>query len=292
MVVGLGVLLGEVLAEDIVAGGGESVAAHATVVFVLVGGLTEAGEAHDDVARADVGVVDDIAALHAAGDGGIDDDGADEVAHVGRLAAGGIDADAHLAQLTQEFVGAVDDGADDFAGDEHLVAPDGGRDEDVVHGTHAQQVVGVHDEGILCNAFPDGEVTCLAPVGIGQAALGAGSVGVHDVAVLGVAAEDVWDDFAEGLREDSLVDVSDGSVYVLLCGRDATRHVTLLAFHQNSTVGAFSAPASALKLPLTLKPKRLAKMLLGKLRTVTLYFCAASLKSRRDSAIRFSVPSS
>ena len=69
MVVRLGVFLGEIFGEDVVAGGGESIAPHTAVVLVLVGGLTEAGETDDDVARVDVGVVDDVGALHAAGDG-------------------------------------------------------------------------------------------------------------------------------------------------------------------------------------------------------------------------------
>ena len=110
MVVGLRVFLCEVFAEHVVAGRGKSVAAHAAVVFVLVCGLSEAGEADDDVAGADVGVVDNVTALHAASDGAIDDNGADEVAHVGRLAACAVDADAHLAQLGHELIRAVDDG--------------------------------------------------------------------------------------------------------------------------------------------------------------------------------------
>ena len=137
-VVGLGVFLRDVFGEDVVAGAGESVASHSAVVFSLVGRLAEGGEAYDDVARPDVGVVDDVGSAHTARDGAIDDDCADEVADVGRLAARGVDAHTHLSELCEELVGAVDDGADYFAGDEHLVAPDGAGDEDVVDGPDAK----------------------------------------------------------------------------------------------------------------------------------------------------------
>jgi hypothetical protein len=40
-------------------------------------------------------------------------------------------------------------------GNQHLVAPDGGADEDVVDRSHAEEVVGVHDERVLGDALPD-----------------------------------------------------------------------------------------------------------------------------------------
>ena len=169
VVVALGIALGQVLGEDVVAGGGQAVAAHAAVVAVLVGGLSRRREADDDVARTDVGIVYDVAAAHAARDGGVDDDGAHQVAHVGRLAAGGPDADAHASHAGKEVVGALNDGRNDLAGDEQLVAPDGRRNEDVVRRSDAEQVVGVHHDGVLCDAAPYGEVARLAPVHVGEA---------------------------------------------------------------------------------------------------------------------------
>ena len=106
----LGVFLGQVVGEDIMARAGESVAAHAAVVGMLIGGLTERGQSDDDVAGADTRIVDHIGAAHAAGDGAIDNDRAHQIAHVGRLTARGVNADAHLTQLGQQLVCAVDDG--------------------------------------------------------------------------------------------------------------------------------------------------------------------------------------
>ena len=77
---------------------------------MLVGGLTSRRQAYNHIARTDVGIVDDVATLHAAGDGAIYDDGANQVAHIGCLAACGEDADTHIAELGKQLVGAIDDG--------------------------------------------------------------------------------------------------------------------------------------------------------------------------------------
>ena len=50
MVVALGELPGEVFGEDIVAGRGQTVAAHAAVVAAFVGSLPGGAESDDDVA--------------------------------------------------------------------------------------------------------------------------------------------------------------------------------------------------------------------------------------------------
>ena len=188
VVVAHGEVLGVVLGEDIMAGRGKAVAAHAAVVLILVGGLAVGGEPHDDVTGVDVGIVNDVGTAHAGGDGGVDNDGADKVAHVGGFAAGEVDADTKVAHLLQELFGAVDDGADDLARDEVLVAADGGGEEYVVHSAHTKEVVKVHDHGVDGNAFPDTHVASLFPIEVGEGGFGAGAVGVHDVAIVVVAA--------------------------------------------------------------------------------------------------------
>ena len=206
----------------------QAIGTHTAVVFLLVGGLPIAGEAHNDIACSNVGIVDHILALHAAGNGGIDDDGARQVAHIGCLAARAIHPDAHGTQFGHQLVVAVDDGADHLTGNQQLVATDGRRDEDIIDSTHTDEVVDVHDEGILCDALPDGEVARLLPVHIGQRRLGAGSIGMHDVAILGIAAQDVGDDLAESLRIEALVDVTDGIVHIFLAGTYAAHHIPLI----------------------------------------------------------------
>ena len=50
---------------------------------------------------------------------------------------------------------------------------------------------------------------------------------MHYVAIFRVAPENVWDNLAESLREDTLVDVFDGVVDVFLGGTDSTHHITV-----------------------------------------------------------------
>lgn len=57
----------------------------------------------------------------------------------------------------------------------------------------AQQVVGVHHDRVLSDAFPYRCVARLAPVGVGESRLGSRSVGVHDEACLRIARERVRD---------------------------------------------------------------------------------------------------
>ena len=61
-----------------------------------------------------------------------------------------------------------------------------------------------------------------------QRRLGPRSVGMHDVAIVGITAEDVGDNLTESLRIETFVDVLDSSMDVLLGGRDSTLHVAVV----------------------------------------------------------------
>ena len=67
----------------------------------------------------------------------------------------------------------------------------------------------------------------LAPVDVGQRRLGAGAVGVHDVAVVIITAQYVGNDFAESLGINALVYVLDGVVHIFFRSRNATHIVSL-----------------------------------------------------------------
>jgi len=228
VVVALRVFLCEIFGKDVVAGTCESVGPHTSVVAVFIGGLTCGGKTHDDVSRTNVGIVDDVAAFHAASHGRVHDDGAYQVAHVGSLATCGIDANTHFAQFCQQLVGTINDGGNDVAGNEHLIAADGTGDKDVVHGTHAKEVIGIHHDGVLGDALPYTHVARLLPIHIGQARLGACAVGMHDIAILRVTAQDVGDNLAESLRVKTFVNVLDGGMHVFLGCTDATHHIAVV----------------------------------------------------------------
>ena len=228
VVVALRIVLSEILGEYIVAGRSQTVATHAAVVLLLVGSLTCRRETYDNIAWTDVGIVDDVAALHAAGYGRVNDDGTNQVAYVGSLTAGRIDSDTHLAHLVEQVVGTVDDSRDDLARDEHLVAADGRANEDVVYGAHAEQVVGIHHDSILSDTLPYREVASLLPVHVSQARLGTCTVGVHNVAILWVTAQDIRYNLAESLWEDTLVDVLDSVVNIFLCCAYTAHHISIV----------------------------------------------------------------
>ena len=73
-----------------------------------------------------------------------------------------------------------------------------------------------HTTIILCNAFPHTQVAGFLPVHIGKTGLGACSIGMHNVAILRVTAQNVGDNFAESLRENTFVDILDGVVHIFL----------------------------------------------------------------------------
>ena len=160
---------------------GQAVAAHTTVVALLISGLSVRGQTDNDIATLNVFVVDHIRTFHTTGHGAIHDDRAYQVAHVGCLSTSGVAAYPHLTQLSQQLVCPIDDSGDHLARHQELVASDRGRDQDVIHCAHAEQVVDVHDQGILRDAFPYREIAGLFPIHVGQRRLRACAIGVHDI---------------------------------------------------------------------------------------------------------------
>ena len=164
VVVAFRIFLRQVFGEHIVACRGQPVASHAAVVFFFIRGLSVGGKSYDDIARADIGIVYHVGTLHAAGHGRVYDDGAHQVAHIGGFASRGIYAYTHFAQFGKQFIRTVDDGGDYLARYQQFVASDSGRDQYVVYRSHAEQVVDVHNQRVLCDAFPNREVACFLPV--------------------------------------------------------------------------------------------------------------------------------
>ena len=263
MVKALRILFSQILAEHIVARRSQPIAAHTSVVALLVGSLSRRRKTHNDVARTDVGIVDNVSTLHTTGHGTVNDDGAYKVAHVSCLATSGPDADTHLAKLLQQFIRSIDDGRNDLARNQHLVTSDGGRNEDVIHSTHAEQVVSIHHDGILGDAFPYGEVARLLPVHVGQTRLRSGTISVHDVAILRITTQDVGDNLAEGLWEDALVDVLDSVMHILLGSTHATHHISVVSHILELHLRSFFSACFSLKLVHLVEAKHTCKEVLG-----------------------------
>ena len=127
MVIALWIFLSQILCEDIVAGTCQSVAAHATIVLMLISSLPRGTETHNDITRTDVGIVDDILALHAASDSGVNDDGTYQIADICSFTTGCIYAYTHFTEFGQQFICSVDDGRNHFSWYKQLVTADGRR---------------------------------------------------------------------------------------------------------------------------------------------------------------------
>src|SRR5688500_20222424 len=129
--------------EDVVAGRGQSIAAHSPVVFIFVSSFAVRSEANDDISILDSRIVDNILFFHPAHHRAVDDDGADEVSKVRRFSTRANDVYAVVAQQLQEFLRSIDDGGDHFSGNEVFVPAVGGGKQNVFCRTDAKQVIDV-----------------------------------------------------------------------------------------------------------------------------------------------------
>ena len=196
----------------------QPIAPHPSIVGGLIRGLPEGSQPNNDITSLNMSVVDDITALHAAGDRTIYDDRTYEVTDVSRLTTRSIDTNTLSTKLSKELLSTVDNRSDDLTRDEMLVAPNRRRDKDPINSTHAEQVVNVHNQRILCYTLPDREVTRLTPIDVGQRRLRARTICMHDVTIGFISPEDIGDDLTESLRIKALVYVADGSMHILLGG--------------------------------------------------------------------------
>ena len=196
----------------------QPIAPHPPIVGGLIRGLPKGSQPNNDITSLNMSVVDDITALHAAGDRTIYDDRTYEVTDISRLTTRGIDINTLSTKLSKELLCTIDDRSDDLTRDEMLVAPNRRGDEDAIDSPHAQQVVNVHNQRILCYTLPDREVTRLTPIDVGQRRLRARTICMHDVTIGFISPEDIGDDLTESLRIKALVYVADGSMHILLGG--------------------------------------------------------------------------
>ena len=210
------IFLGIEMGKDVMPCRGEAVAPHSSVVGFLISRLTVGGKSHYHVAGLDVPVVYHFAALHPRAHRGIHYDGPHQVSHVGCLSSCQVDANSQLSHLCQEFLGAVDDGGYYLAGHQVLVPSYRRRKQYIVGSSDAQQVVEVHHHRVDGYPFPHAQVARLFPVEVGQTRLRSRTVGMHDVAIVLVAAQQVGQYLAKCFRIQSFVYVLYGVVHILL----------------------------------------------------------------------------
>jgi hypothetical protein len=56
---------------------------------------------------------------------------------------------------------------------------------------------------------------------------------VHDVTILRISSQDIWDNLTESLWENTFIDVLDGVVYIFLRCRYAALHISLVTHELN-----------------------------------------------------------
>ena len=224
--IGLGIGLGVILGKHQMARRRQSVGAHAGVVALFVIRLPVRRKPDDDVARRDAVAVDDVAALHADEEGGIDDQGGGKVAHVGRFAARHRDAHAVFPHFGRKAPVPLDHGLDGGAVHAVGVAVDGIRHHEAVQRPDAEQVVQIHDGRILRDIEERAVIPGLPEFDVGERGLRSGPVGVHGGAVSGIARR-VFDQLAEGAAENPASEGLHRAVHFFFRGRNPSRHISI-----------------------------------------------------------------
>ena len=91
----------------------------------------------------------------------------------------------------------------------------------------ADEVIGVHDDGVLSNAFPNGNVAGFFPIGVGQTGFGAGTVSVNDGAEVGVVGQIIGNNLTESFWEKAFINVFDGIMNIFFLGGNAALRVLI-----------------------------------------------------------------
>ena len=162
----LRIFLGKILCKNVMTSTCQSVTAHTAVIFLFVCSLPATAKTNDYIAWTNVCIVNDITSLHTASDCRIHDDSTNKVAHICSFTTCCINSDTHLAHFFKKFIRAIDNSRNHFAWNEHLVAADSRRNENIVDSSHAEKVVCIHNESILCNSLPYRQIASLLPIHI------------------------------------------------------------------------------------------------------------------------------
>ena len=183
MVETLRIFHGKILCKHIMASTRKSIASHATIVFCFVSGLSTTRKSYNHVSWANIRIVYHIATFHAACHCRIHNDSAHQIAYICCFSTRCINANSHIAHLLQKLICTIDDGRNHFPRNEHLVSAYRTRYQDVVHGTHTEQIVCIHDKSVLRNTFPYAQVARLFPIHVGKARFCSRTIRMHNVAI-------------------------------------------------------------------------------------------------------------
>ena len=183
--------------------------------------LTKRGQSHNHIAGLYACVVNYFVPFHARGYRRIYNDRTDQITHIGSFSASAVNLYAVGCQFFNEIFRSGNYGRNHFARNHIFVASNGRRKQNRIGGAHTQQIVNIHDECVLGNAFPYRQITSFFPIHIGQRRLGSCAIGMHDEAIIGVLGEVIGNDFAKSFRIQAFINRFYGVVYLFFRSRDA-----------------------------------------------------------------------
>jgi len=179
-----------------VAGSGQAIRADAAVFPGLVGGLAKRSQADNGQAGADLGGMDHLAAFQADDHRGITDHGPDQVPDIGSLAAGHFNRHALRGQGINDLVITGDNRRQSRRIDAVGIAADRIGDLEIVNGSNTEQVIGIHDQGVLGDPAIPGWIACFPGHQVGHGRFRPGPVSMDGTAIIRITRQ-VRDDLAE-----------------------------------------------------------------------------------------------
>ena len=208
------IFFSQIIGKHIVPGRSQPVATHSAVVFFFVSSLPARRKSHNHITRLNIRIINHICTFHPAGNGAVHNNRTHQIAHIGRFTARFVNIHTHFTQICNQFACSVDDGRNHFTRNAVFIPSNGGRKQDIIRGTHANQIIHIHNQRILCNAFPHGQITRFTPIHIRQRRFCTCAVGVHNVAIFRIISQKIGYNFTKSLWIQAFVNIFNGVVHI------------------------------------------------------------------------------
>ena len=88
----------------------------------------------------------------------------------------------------------------------------------IVH-ARTKKVIQVHHNGILCDTFPNADITRFLPIEVGQDTFCTGPIGMHQVDHRRILPKEIGKNLAKGMRKKPLAQMAGGCMNLLFLRR-------------------------------------------------------------------------
>src|SRR5205085_1536572 len=144
----------------------KAVAADSAVILPVIAATSGTGESDDEIPGANQVVSDQLLFRPPGCHCAIYRNTSYHITYIGSFSAQVMDVYSETSHLFEKLVGGFDDHRKHFTGNDPLVAVDSRRKQNVVSDSRAKEVIEVHDDRILCNSLPHGNVAGFFPIEI------------------------------------------------------------------------------------------------------------------------------